>query len=522
MQKSKLSAIALGLVLLIILFALITQRMMLSWDGNLEDGQTKIFPEFKNLSFLINQVPFTHRGSSYNIQTVKKPNSVENITSHLKTNSWTNTTTVKENKPQHETTSTKPKPSAKADVISHLKDKVHVFRDPFALSPRNGTDISNPHKLALLKCPNQSNCIIPNLQLNRKFKIYFCKHPVSFGVRFYYLAKEAFLLHPNAILLDENHIQEADFIIYLPGSAPWHKTECSNSTYARKLIVLDEFDGHSIFSPYSTMDEMVKHYPRYKRTGTWYFTYFKRSFVSRVNGTFLNYPHLTKPDVFPLVYSIAEAYIRTTYNFIREIDILCTLRGSTSQLTRKRVQEWVSEYALSRKVDNYISGEVNTMSRTTVSKQYFEKMYNARIIVTVNPANWEGDFRLWEAFATGALVMVDPVLVPHPYPLIDGVHVVYFSNRNKTDLWSKLDYYRTHREEAKEIAIAGYLHTMKFHRAANLADYILRTSHLKRAKRRKARGPKYSYTGQYLNEEAAKQLKKIKSSQYPGDYAEVL
>ena len=71
--------------------------------------------------------------------------------------------------------------------------------------------------------------------------------------------------------------------------------------------------------------------------------------------------------------------------------------------------------------------------------------------MTVNPAHWEGDFRLWESFATGALVMVDPLFVPHTNPLIDKVHVVYFSNDNKTDLFNKLDYYRQHKGSTLDV-----------------------------------------------------------------------
>lgn len=69
-------------------------------------------------------------------------------------------------------------------------------------------------------------------------------------------------------------------------------------------------------------------------------------------------------------------------------------------------------------------------------------MYRAKIVVTANPSFWEGDHRLWEALASGALVLVDPLHVPQDFPLVDGRHVVYFDNHNKRDLWRKLDYYR--------------------------------------------------------------------------------
>lgn len=49
-------------------------------------------------------------------------------------------------------------------------------------------------------------------------------------------------------------------------------------------------------------------------------------------------------------------------------------------------------------------------------------------------------------------------------------------NNNKTDLFEKLDYYRGNKDIAKKVAVSGYLHSMKHHRAANLIDYILRVS----------------------------------------------
>lgn len=145
-------------------------------------------------------------------------------------------------------------------------------------------------------------------------------------------------------------------------------------------------------------------------------------------------------------------------------------------------------------------------------------MYNAKIIVTVNPANWEGDFRLWESFATGALVMVDPLFVPHPYPLIDGVNVVYFNNQDKNELWEKLDYYRANPDEARKIAINGYFHAMKFHRTVNMVDYILRSAHLKLSIRKMQEVVNYEYSGQYLKNLTKYQDKMIRKLNRPGNY----
>lgn len=86
------------------------------------------------------------------------------------------------------------------------------------ISPRLGTDISDKNQLSILRCPNQSKCIVPELQLSIKLKIYFCKHPTNHGVRFYYLMKEGLLLHPNVVLVEEKDMYTADYVMYLPGN----------------------------------------------------------------------------------------------------------------------------------------------------------------------------------------------------------------------------------------------------------------------------------------------------------------
>jgi hypothetical protein len=220
-------------------------------------------------------------------------------------------------------------------------------------SPRAGTSIADEHQLSILKCPQQSNCIIPQLQLKIKLKIYLCKHTVSAGVRYYFLTREGLLLHPNVELV--SNFTQADFVIYVPGSAPWFKTECNGTDLIPKLIVLDEFDGHTAFAPPGTPKELKAIYgPKMM----WYFMYFKRSFVARRDGKFLRYPFLEMPDMYPMTYSIAEAYTQNHFNFVREIDILCTLRGSAQMTTRQRVQDWIKEYSTNRSNINVITKEV--------------------------------------------------------------------------------------------------------------------------------------------------------------------
>ena len=182
-----------------------------------------------------------------------------------------------------------------------------------------------------------------------------------------------------------------------------------------------------------------------------------------------------------MTYTIADAYVKTDFNLMRDrdLDVVCTLRGSSHDPTRERVKQWVMQYVKKRGIKKYVAGEVKSASRTVVSKGYFGQLYRAKIIVTSNPSNWEGDFRLMEAFASGALIFVDYMYVPRPQPLLDNKHVVFYNNNNKTDLFEKLDFYRQRDtfQKAKKIAVNGYIHTMRFHRAANLVDYVFRTIH---------------------------------------------
>lgn len=345
----------------------------------------------------------------------------------------------------------------------------HLPKQP---SKTNLTSESPPLSLSfhemqqMISCNNQTQCIQPYLQLKNTYNVYYCKH-VGHGVRFYYLAREGLLLHPKIRLVE--NIADADVIIYLPESAPWHKTECNNPLYWNKTIVLDEGDHPPIFEP----DEFNQMNPK----GSFLLT-FKRSYVRRQDGQFKGYMgYLDRLDVLPMSYTIADAYVKPTFpsHNDRTTELLCTLRGSNWDPTRLRIRQWVEEYAKARGVANYVSHEINTASRTVISKDYFGQMYNSQIIVTSNPSHWEGDFRFCEAMASGALILVDEMFVPRPYPFKDNFHVVYYNNHNKTDLFEKLDYYRSQAKSRKAVAIRGYLHAMRYHRASNLIDYVFRT-----------------------------------------------
>lgn len=371
------------------------------------------------------------------------------------------------------------------------------------VSPFNGTDLSHP--VSLIKCSNQTRCVQPSLQLEKRYKVYYCKH-VSAGVRFYFLVREGLLHHPNIDMVESP--AEADVVVYLPESARWKKSECADRKLMKKMVVLDEGDGPDLF----TLDGLV-----HGGAKEW-LLYFKRSFVRRRDGKFVGYmPYLLKHSaVLPMTYTIADAYVRPKFKFLkdRQYEVVTTLRGHASDPVRARVRGFVEEYCkvhiLGKKC---ILGQVNSASRRVVDSSYLESMYQGKIVVTSNPSHWEGDFRLMEAIASGALIMVDTMHVPRPHPLVHDQHLVYYDNHNRSDLWAKLDHYRENADEARRVAITGYLHCMKYHRAVNLVDYVFRTVHLKQLRHAEKEGggegltpgrgiKKYSGTGFHMRNKA--------------------
>lgn len=136
--------------------------------------------------------------------------------------------------------------------------------------------------------------------------------------------------------------------------------------------------------------------------------------------------------------------------------------------------------------------KVNKALRKSIDATYFNTMYNARIVITANPANWEGDFRLWEALSSGALVFVDELSTPAPYPLVHEKHLIFFSTLNKTDFINKLDFYISHPDSAERIANTGYMHALQYHRTVNFIDYVLKTVHVKQMNLETARRSKFS------------------------------
>lgn len=317
-----------------------------------------------------------------------------------------------------------------------------------------------------LSSHNNQTLIHPNLTLKNNYSVYYCKTTRKTGIRFDFLVREGLLLHPNINLTSSP--EDAQIIIMIPGSTNWKNSECNKEHLLKKIIVLDENDD-----------------PEIGESRNFLFI-FKRSYVRRSDGIFLGYMrYLTNEKVFPMTYPVGNSYIRTNFfpHSNRVLQLLCTLRPFNSDPTRKRVYGFVKEYIESRtnnkhstvNINKYQIGELSGESRPVISKSYFESMQTAKVLVTSNPSFWEGDFRLTESLAGGALILVDSMYTPRLKPFKSMKHFIIYDSTNKTDLFEKLDWAFTHPDEAELIALKGYFHALKNHRAQNLIDYVFNT-----------------------------------------------
>ena len=110
------------------------------------------------------------------------------------------------------------------------------------------------------------------------------------------------------------HIYHTDIYSILYIIYTYTYTQCNQTRYSSRMIVLDEFDGANHYEPLPTEKQMIQTYGINK---IWYYMYFKRSFVSRKDGRFMSYPHKQRSDMYPLTYPLAEAYVQPQFNMVR-------------------------------------------------------------------------------------------------------------------------------------------------------------------------------------------------------------
>ena len=110
-----------------------------------------------------------------------------------------------------------------------------------------------------------------------------------------------------------------------------------------------------------------------------------------------------------------------------------------------------------------LAGHTDDVGRSTVQMEYIDSLVRSQIIVTANPDNWEGDSRLGEALASGAVVLVDRMVDPPPQ-YVHGHHLYYYDSI--PHLFELLEHVISFPEEANRVAAEGQRAARTFARLA--------------------------------------------------------
>jgi len=200
--------------------------------------------------------------------------------------------------------------------------------------------------------------------------------------------------------------------------------------------------------------------------------YFKRSCLDTSKKIFKAYPR----KVFHIAYPIRKEYFEhsqpPTLQDQRAIDISCFFDVDVNTLRGRVAKKIMDEHSWNKKHVGIV-GMNKRVGRNTFQQQYFEIMKRSRIVVTCNPDRWEGDYRLYEAISSGALVLCDRLYLKQRHNFVDQQHLIFYDDIE--DMVGKVQYYLQHEHERFSIAQAGYEFGITYHLPSSRIQEIVDT-----------------------------------------------
>ncbi len=106
-------------------------------------------------------------------------------------------------------------------------------------------------------------------------------------------------------------------------------------------------------------------------------------------------------------------------------------------------------------------------------KEEITKVYSQSRIVVNSPANREINMRVFEAMASGALLVTESIGNGQRELFKDGVHLVEYCTEE--ELFDKVDYYLKNDDEREQIAKAGQELVLNQHTYKHRCDFVLET-----------------------------------------------
>ena len=311
-------------------------------------------------------------------------------------------------------------------------------------------------------------CVLAATQVKDvSFAVYVVPCFTSRGWRFREIVMSGLRQHPAVFFVEKP--EAANLSLWLPTCAPQFR---ALNSLGSNVAVLEESDLPGSWPAATRRKEPV--------------FYFKRSWADVSNGSHSTLHHQRSPKnadrgaltFLPLAYGLWDNYTQgLLLGRPRTYDVVCTVRGHAEiQPSRTRVVQWLEEFKSSNLQRRVLVGDTGG-HRRKVDTTYFDLMQKARIVVTANPSAWTGDFRTYEALATGALVFVDELHTPAPFALKDAEHLIVYDTHDKVGFFKKLTFYIEHPAEASRIAANGLHFVLTHHRSLSRIDYILRSVH---------------------------------------------
>lgn len=310
----------------------------------------------------------------------------------------------------------------------------------------------------------------PEFLMGSMYKIYFPLFDhIESASNEMRLTHEGLAAHPQVTLVDRP--ENADYLIFcqnhLVDHCPFHtRFNPIKDKYKEKTILLDYDDNPDMI--YDAGDFRWR-------------LYFKRSCVDRENGRIMNYAGLSVlPTAYCVVNDMCEPPVR--YDNRKNIDVSClfdddVIDSPWFKLARGRLLKFAKRLAADHRLSMQIGtvSECGPVGRSGIDPRYKQCLYDSKIILHANPDPWEGDARLWEALASGALVFVDRMYAPIKNPLIDEQHLIFYdlTDEGMEILERKIMDYLDDNTERERIGMQGRAFVMSHHRSTNRVAEII-------------------------------------------------
>jgi hypothetical protein len=221
--------------------------------------------------------------------------------------------------------------------------------------------------------------------------------------------------------------------------------------------------------------------------GSSHVLYFKRSIVSRSWNFTANWLDLGEPlptlgfEQTPLIVrsDILEGMaagvtsLSGLVHLERPVDVAHHWPPSTEVAKFSNLRNRVSTWLLDHLGKDYrvfcdIVGTHDRIGRRSAQQAYIESLRETKIIVVAQRDTYEDHYRLYEALASGALVMTDPM---HTSPFKNGTHLLVYESL--PHLIALVKHYLEHEEERLELAQSGYRFALERHRSFHRMEEII-------------------------------------------------